>query len=1101
MRFITGLIIGLIIIILIGAVNVYAYEFDNTLSITKTDRAYPDLTIKNMFGLGGDLAKLELLENNECFINCYAIINITLFNNDVLPVNFETTNGAGKPVSKTFKYFILVRDSYDITIPHYKAECTPRIVANGTYDECNYVNDYNETKEIITYDWKKYFGETLKAGTYTYKIETNKAPYEKIDWTFSYMGISASSIKQAWAWWDLTYTKKKAVTLNGVVTANSTVLLKITRPDAMSETYNDLRFANNAESAELPYYIEWSNATYANVSVRITDNSTFYMYYSNPSATTNVSNFTLTKYDLYENISSLMPTGPQADSEFKGMQTKALYNLTITKMILYTSNALRCQIATTGGANLKNHTAVENFNGLYAYTFNYDIVQGTEYIFACNENGMRYDSVAWSFTEGLRTNVNFTQQIYSMSINNGGHRTLKGVDSIKRFTAGYTIGAETSLNGLVVTLNNPPASYVSNSSTVIFNCTSSDETGVLNLTLLIDGLENTTVTNSTAGENLSIYSTKTLSEGAHNWTCRASDGTGEGDPYTPSVRTIFIDNTAPALNITAPANNSEYQFFGSTVNNISMNYSIVETNIGTCWFNDGIVNRTITCGNNISVAGAPGFHTFTLYANDTVNNIASKSITLLVNYITSVTYNFTKTVTEHQINKHYLNITATNITTINATINYNGNLTNMTLDSNNGTLARLSVSVTSPTIDSDTSIVVFYNYTLNGITRGTNSSNQTVYNIGNLTVNCTTPSLLFVLYDEETLLNITGTYDFNFKYGTTNNTEVTTFGTFSGITLPICINTTVSPNYSIGYGEIKYESTGYSPRRYYVFENTVINNQTQTINLYDITTATQTSFKLEIESTSLDPYENIYASLIRWYPDLNEYKTVDMGKTDEQGSTVVHVKTEDIDYRIGVYEVNGTLIKLANPIRMVCLATPCTYTLKISPTDEDYTSFLGITYDFDFNETLGIWTFTYSDTSLKTSTMNLTIWKDTGTNSFVICSSQTTGASGAITCNTSEYTGTLRAEVTRSASPGVIIAQKIVSVITATFKSSFGLWLTLLLAIPIIFTLVLISPIGAIIGGVIALIPALYLGSINIGIVGGFAVLGGLVAHFLKRVS
>jgi hypothetical protein len=38
-------------------------------------------------------------------------------------------------------------------------------------------------------------------------------------------------------------------------------------------------------------------------------------------------------------------------------------------------------------------------------------------------------------------------------------------------------------------------------------------------------------------------------------------------------------------------------------------------------------------------------------------------------------------------------------------------------------------------------------------------------------------------------------------------------------------------------------------------------------------------------------------------------------------------------------------------------------------------------------------------------------------------------------------------------------------------------------------------------GGVISLIPALYFGSVNMGIVGGLAILAGIVAHFLKRIS
>ena len=240
---------------------------------------------------------------------------------------------------------------------------------------------------------------------------------------------------------------------------------------------------------------------------------------------------------------------------------------------------------------------------------------------------------------------------------------------------------------------------------------------------------------------------------------------------------------------------------------------------------------------------------------------------------------------------------------------------------------------------------------------------------------------------------------------------------------------------------------------------------------------------------------------MRWYPNLNQYRVVDMGKTDETGSTVIHVRAEDVDYRIGVYYQNGTLIKLADPIRMVCLSSPCTYTLKISPTDVDYTSFMNIQYSLTFNESTGIWSYTFSDPSQRTDTMNLTVYRLTATTDNIICSDSVTGFSGAITCNTSLYTGMLKAEVTREASPKVVFVQKVVNVATSAFKSSFGLWLALLIAIPIIFVSVMVSPIAAIIGGVIALLPAFFFGSVNIGIIGGIAVLGGIIAHFLKRIG
>jgi hypothetical protein len=226
-----------------------------------------------------------------------------------------------------------------------------------------------------------------------------------------------------------------------------------------------------------------------------------------------------------------------------------------------------------------------------------------------------------------------------------------------------------------------------------------------------------------------------------------------------------------------------------------------------------------------------------------------------------------------------------------------------------------------------------------------------------------------------------------------------------------------------------------------------------------------------------------------------------MGKTDETGSTIMHVETEDVDYRIGVYYVNGSLIKLAEPIRMVCLTSPCTYTLSISPTETDYTSYLNVDYTFTFNETTGIWNFVYSDVSGKTSTMNLSVYKMTGTGETLLCSSLVTGSSGAANCNTSGYTGTLKGQVDRAASPPITITQKIESVLSATFKDTWLLWLMALIAIPILMFLALISPVLAVIVGVIALIPAYMFQVLPLSVLSAIAVLGGIVAHFIKKAA
>jgi hypothetical protein len=227
-----------------------------------------------------------------------------------------------------------------------------------------------------------------------------------------------------------------------------------------------------------------------------------------------------------------------------------------------------------------------------------------------------------------------------------------------------------------------------------------------------------------------------------------------------------------------------------------------------------------------------------------------------------------------------------------------------------------------------------------------------------------------------------------------------------------------------------------------------------------------------------------------------------MGITDENGEGVIKVVAEDIDYRIGVYYPNGTLIKLADPSRLICLVSPCTYTLKVDTSTADYTFLFDVTYSLTYNTTTGIWNFVYNDASESTPSMNLTVYKMNPNAKILICSSTTTGVSGAISCNTSAYTiGTYKAEVSRTASPSIIIASKLVDLSSTPFKSSWGLFLMFIIATPIIFIFAYISPVIAIIGGIIAMIPAYLLGNISIVVFCSFIVLGGIVLTVLKRVD
>jgi hypothetical protein len=275
-----------------------AWDFDNVLNSNNKGTKYSELTIKNAFGMGSDIAKMEILDDNAgCFIDCYAIINVTLYQDNVLPVDFKFYNARGNPKSKTFNYYTQVEDSKDVIEKHYKEVCkevyNPKNLTNDKV--CHMENDYDITKEVKTYDWKKYKGETMPAGSYIFRIEAKKLPTETLDWTFSYLGITEAEIKNQWAWWSATWTKRMPVNITGgsATMYNFTVFLNASYSSDMQADFDDVRFVSGAcsgtQDTELNYERAFKvDSSSANFWVKIPALTTGYnelcMYYGNPSA-------------------------------------------------------------------------------------------------------------------------------------------------------------------------------------------------------------------------------------------------------------------------------------------------------------------------------------------------------------------------------------------------------------------------------------------------------------------------------------------------------------------------------------------------------------------------------------------------------------------------------------------------------------------------------------------------------------------------------------------------------------------------------------------------------------------------------------------------
>lgn len=392
----------------------------------------------------------------------------------------------------------------------------------------------------------------------------------------------------------------------------------------------------------------------------------------------------------------------------------------------------------------------------------------------------------------------------------------------------------------------------------------------------------------------------------------------------------------------------------------------------------------------------------------------------------------------------------------------------------------------------------------------TSAHNQTIYKGTSIFINSTCPdgfssALLFNSFYETNRSEINFTQiSYYITYGLSGNSSAYTINdTLSNVaSFSICINNS-QPYYDIGYGEIQYYVDGHSPRRYYIFGGTRIINTTISIPIYSLNSTKSTSFLITAETTSLQPYINHYIGLLRWYPEMNSYQTVELGKTDDKGQTVLHINTEDVDYRFAIYSSNGNLVKLFAPTRLVCQTTPCIYTLYVDTNPLDLTTWGNIESSLTFNRTSMQFIYIWNDPTQMTQTMNLSVWKDGTISSELICSTTSTGYTGVMICDVTGFTGTLRAEVTRTVSPTIPIAQLIEKIGTTFIDAgggTLGLFIGALLLILFAFIGVA-SPVLVIILAVIALIPLYFLGSINAAVMMGVGVFGGIILHTLRRTT
>lgn len=794
-------------------------------------------------------------------------------------------------------------------------------------------------------------------------------------------------------------------------------------------------------------------------------------------------------------------------------------------------------------------------------TFNYNLKAGQKYFVACNGsvNWGRNNTGCGGVSTGTinKTNLNYTEGYLGGSTSCSGRaNTYNWVINIE----GIRTGDDTTTPSVVI---NYPANASYYPQTIIVNVTATDTPGVSSCKYSVNNwVTNYSMTQSgnlwTRSDSNLTYGSYLLRVSCNDTLGNVNDSETRSftiknivtNSVTYSSSVVGDSNQSFILNFTYDS--SVYDIVTAIINYNGVNYTSSMTypssNFSYCYQESANVSNQTgkdVCSGLIYTGGYGGqvgyttmnssaydgnYETYTspiqsiLYINYTlpsgVNNIIfhKNDIVEPANYTIPndcLEYSVLTGILQLQVfihNGDHLYYYCKNDTAWDTFIEVDGNKfyeegIYLSINSNT-TQATNYVIVPNPS--TNTNYTFFWYLTQTNIT-GSYLTNTSLYtqlvttqpSINITTYPCASPqfeALNFSWANQEDLTAMTDMIiTYNFKYGITNTSSIQSYGAITNNTLRICIPNATN-NYQIGYAEISYYKDTYETLKYYLFTNYTLSNVTtdQQI-LYSLPSNESTSFLVTIKDKGLNPYTNKLIVLLRWYPSINSYKIVEMSKTDQNGQAPIHVHVEDIDYRVAIYELNGTLINLQSPVRMLCLVNPCSYDISLQDTGNDYFYIYNIQSNLSWNNSTKTFTYIWNDPSQYVTMMSLVVTKENGFSSSIICNTSSASYIGVLTCNVGNNTGLIKATAYKTASPETIFDELIIR-IGSIISNQVGLFFSFVLAL--VGALIgIFSPVGAILFMLVGLLFSLFIGSISLTFFIGIGSLGGIVFYFIRKAQ
>ena len=316
----------------------------------------------------------------------------------------------------------------------------------------------------------------------------------------------------------------------------------------------------------------------------------------------------------------------------------------------------------------------------------------------------------------------------------------------------------------------------------------------------------------------------------------------------------------------------------------------------------------------------------------------------------------------------------------------------------------------APSVNVAGSFTYNFSFTVNNFLHKTNSFSLSVTD-ASISL-CTLPSgsgnvsLNFTIFDEN---NVTIRLNADLEadiliYGSdrANGVQFNFIGTGSSSYL-ICL---YPSNLSIQADAVfKYTvPTGFT--HFYFLNNATLTNITNHINAYNYNGTTGTS---DLKGTvrlgsNYQPMQNVFASMERHYIGEGVWRVVQMDQSGVFGTIFFNIIEQTTEYRFVFRDNNNTLIKSTGTVKFVCESGICEPIFLLNPGEAAATP-NEAGFSASMNNATGIVTVNFNDPTGLTQQVRVIVSKETMTDHIVICDNSLSSASGTITCNVSQYSG------------------------------------------------------------------------------------------------